>query len=226
MRIHQALLYGLIYKAITLRPMSQATKRSVYKYENSEERYIDLAVSNGTPCDEFYEILDSLYVSAYIVEDMAVVRKKKNDHDCNRNSNYADTLFAKAMEEFHLDFLHEGKTSLFEVPVAYYNTLPNSKRYTSELSSLVEAVIKTYQDELSTWESGNDVKFMLCDILKEQFFLLMDNFEKCEKLNGGVAAKDHPVLDLIYRKIRKVFESAPEPDDAEETIREMRARIQ
>ena len=104
--------------------------------------------------------------------------------------------------------------------------LPNSKRYTSELSSLIDAVIKTFRDELSTWESGNDVKFMLCDILKQQYFLLMENYAKYEKLNCGIKAKEHPVLDLIFRKTRKVIETTPEPDDYEGLIRDMRARLQ
>ena len=62
--------------------------------------------------------------------------------------------------------------------------------------------------------------------LKQQYFLLMDNYNKYEKLNTGLKARDHAVLDVIFRKVRKVIETTPEPDDYEGLIREMRSRIQ
>ena len=228
MRIHQALIYGLIHKAITYRSLSNvAQNKRVYKYENSDERYVDLVVSNGTLCDEFYEILDALYVSASIVGDIDIIRRKKRSRDETRNSNYEETGFAKEVEEFNLACLHEGKTSLFEIPLAYFNTLPNSQRYASEISALVEAVIKTFNDEISTWESGNDVKFLLSNVLADQFFLLMDNYDKYEILRGNdVKAADNTVLDIIFRKIRKVVETTPEPEDYEDTIKKMRERLQ
>ena len=188
---------------------------------------MDLVVSNGTLCDEFYEILDALYVSASIVGDIDIIRRKKRARDETRNSNYAETSFAKEVEEFNLACLHEGKTSLFEIPLAYFNTLPNSQRYASEISALVEAVIKTFNDEISTWESGNDVKFLLSNVLADQFFLLMDNYDKYEILRGNnVSAADNTVLDIIFRKIRKVVETTPEPEDYEDTIKKMRERLQ
>ena len=226
MRIHQALIYALIHRAITHRTLSHAAEgKRVYKYENSDERYVDLVVSNGTLCDEFYEILDALYISSSIVEDIDVIRRKKRARDETRNSNYADTTFAKELAAFKLDFLHDGPTSLFEVALAYYNTLPNSKRYTSELTALVDAIIQTLQDELSTWENVNDVKFLLCKLLEEQFNLLMDNFEQYPRLRNNTTAGDNAILDIIFRKIRKVVETTPEPDDYENLIEGMRARL-
>ena len=226
MEIHQALIYGLIHKAITYRSLSQAApNKRVYKYENSEERYLDLVVSNGTLCDEFYEILDALYVSASIVEDMKIIRAKKRRRDLTRNSNYEETVFAKELAEFKLDCLHDGPTSLFEIPLTYYNTLPNSKRYTSEISALVDAVIQTFWDELATFESEKDIRFLLCNILMDQYFLLMDNYDQYEKLNDHVKPCDNPVLDIIFRKVRSVVESTPEPDDYEEHVSRMRARL-
>lgn len=226
MHIHQALIYGLIHKAITFRNLSNAAEgKRVYKYENSEERYVDLIVSNGTLCDEFYEILDALYISSSIVEDIDLIRNKKKARDLTKNANYENTVFARDLKEFQIDCLHEGPTSLFEIPLAYYNTLPNSKRYASEITALVDAVIKTFHDELSTWESENDVRFLLCNILVEQFFLLMQNYGKCDKLSCRVKPRENTVLDIIFRKVRKVLETTPEPDDYEDLIEKMRGLI-
>ena len=226
MKIHQALIYGLIHKVITYRFISTAAGgKKVYKYENSDERYVDMIVSNGTLCDEFYEILDALYISSAIVEDVHFIKQKKRTRDEVRNSNYRDTNFAKDLDEFSIEVLHKGKTSLFEIPLAYYNSLPNSQRFTGEISALVDAVIKTFRDELEHWERGNDAKFILCQVLTEQFKLLMNNYRDYATLRNNIEAKDNPVINMAYRKIKKLLLEAPEPDDYEQTLMDMKAMI-
>lgn len=226
MKIHQALIYGLVHRAISHRYISTAAGgKRVYKYENSDERYVEMIVSNGTLCDEFYEILDSLYISPAIVKDMDKIKEKKRARDKVRNSNYEGTTFAKELEEFCIETVHKGKTSLFEIPLVYYNSLPNSLRFVNEISGLVDAVIQTFKDELAAWENSNDAKFILCDLLKQHFMLLIDNFEQYETLSRNSRASENPVIDIIYRKVKAAFSTAPEPDDYEQTLDEMRARI-
>jgi hypothetical protein len=226
MKIHQALIYGLVHRTITYRTISaMAGGKKVYKYEDSDERYQEMIVSNGTLCDEFYEILDSLYISPAIVKDMDIIKERKRARDKVRNANYAATTFAKELGELTIENLHEGPTSLFEIPIAYYNSLPNSLRFVDEITSLVEAVIQTFRDELAEWESPEDATFILCSILKEQFMLLVDNYEKYPALQQNNKISEHPVIDIIYRKVKSAFSVSPEPDDYEATLDEMRARI-
>ena len=197
----------------------------MYKYENSDERYVNMVVSNGTLCDEFYEILDSLYISPAIVKDMDVIKEKKRARDRVKNSNYEATTFAKDLSEFCIEAVHEGPTSLFEIPLVYYNSLPNSLRFIDEITGVVEAVIKTFKDELAVWENPDDARFILCDLLKKQFMLLIDNCEKYDALNCKNNLVENPVIDIIYRKVKDSFSTAPEPDDYEQTLEEMRSRI-
>ena len=229
MKTHQALIYGLIHRAITYKLYSGSpiVKNSpkVYKYENSDERYVDLLVSNGTLCDEFYEILNSLYISPSIVEDIDIIKAKKRAADETRNSNYQNTTFAKDLEEFNIEVMHEGKTSLLEIPVAYFNSLPNSQRFSGEIAALADACIKTFKDELGRWETGTDVKFILANILYDQFMLLMDNYEKYETLNQHTVPSESTVLDIIFRKVRKEIETVPEPKNYEDMVRAMKERI-
>lgn len=226
MKIHQSLIYALVYGAIAQRNLSVAAGgKKVFRYENSSEKTQDLIVSNGTLCDEFYEILDSLYIDASVVEDIKVIRQRKMERDLVRNSNYVDTSFASALEQFEIRSVHEGRASLFEIPLAYYNSLPNSQRFSSEIAGLVEAVIQTFDDELKIFENKDDAKFILCDILKEQFELLMENYEKYPELKCRRAASDNVVIDTIYRKIKHVISETPEPDDYGSLLENMKALI-
>jgi len=228
MKIHQAMIYGLLHKAITFRRLSaSAGKKRVYRYENSDERYLDLIVSNGTLCDEIFEILDALYISSAVVEDIDVVRMKRRKKDSVRNANYKDTVFYEDLENFHLsaENYHENVASLFEIPMTYYNTLPNNRRFDDEIAALVEAVIKTLSDEIYTWEKPEDARFILCDELIKQFNRFVDNYPTCELLNANLPLADNPVVDIIYRKIKNVLSMDPEPDDLDGKLEEMKARI-
>lgn len=227
MKIHQALIYGLIYKAIVRQNLSSKTNgKMVYRYEDSNERMEELVVSNGTLCDEFYEVLDALYIDAATVEDIELICNRKRARDAVRKTNYENTEFFKAIREFSIDDEdgHEGSTSLFEIPLRYYMSLPNSLRYESEIVNLVDAVIKTYRDELTLAEKTSEVKFALCDVLNKDFDLLIDNVRKYDLLKG-MKLEDSTVINIVERRIKDIIASTPEPDDYEEMIEHMRKVI-
>lgn len=226
LKIHQALVYALVYGAISQKNLSVAAGgKKVFRYENSNERVQDLIVSNGTLCDEFYEILDALYIDASVVEDIQTIKEKKQMRDMVRNSNYDDTAFAQAQAQFELKSVHPGHASLLEIPLAYYNSLPSSQRFTSEIIGLIDAVVQTYADELQKFENKTDAKFRLCEILKDEFALLMKNYDEHPVLRGGKDAGDNAVIEAIFRKIKNVISVTPEPDDYAIMLDEMKHMI-
>ncbi|MBR3297630.1 MAG: hypothetical protein IKI64_00340 [Clostridia bacterium] len=226
MRIHQAMVYALVHRAIRLRKISPtASDKQVYRYENTDERFVDLVVSNGTKCDEFYEILDSLYIDAAVVDNIEKLKKKRRRKNEISNSNYDKTVFYSDLEQFTLSNKHDGIASLFEIPLVYYNSLPNSMRYDSEISALIDAVIKTFEDEIKRWEKLEDVPFLLCNELEKHFKLLLNNYVEHEPLHKGTQPQDNPVLDMVYRKIKNVFNCDPEPDCMDERLKEMKALL-
>jgi len=272
-KVHKAFIYGLIHNVIQQRPLSAvANGKKVYLYRDSDNRDVELKVPNGTLCDEFYEILDALYVNAKVVEDIGLTKNRKRAMSEAKNCNYENTEFFRDMANFNL--LHlledmsenpadhnsydgtqkglddlkkelqknkavryeqqkgewnpqnqpddnkryvENGTSLFAIPLMYYCTLPNSGRYISEITAMVEAVIDVFREEYSKWEKAEDVKFVLCTRLTDELNLLKRNYRfyrENERLNAPPAS-ENMVIDIIQRKIRDVILSAPEPEDYE-----------
>lgn len=225
MKIHQALIYGLLYRAIRHENLSSKTNgKMVYRYENSSERVEELVVSNGTLCDEFYEILDALYIDAATVEDIEEICNRKRARDAVRKTNYENTEFFRALKAFRMDEDGEDQASLFEIPLKYYNSLPNSLRFESEIVNLVDAVIKTYRDELTIAEKKDEVKFALCGVLNEEFERMVGNVKKHDLL-GGAKLEDNIVIGIIERRIKDIIASTPEPDDYEKMIERMKKII-
>lgn len=267
-KVHKAFIYGLVHQAIQQRSLSVvANGKKVYLYRDSENRDVELQVPNGTLCDEFYEILDALYVNAKVVEDIGLIKSRKRAMSEAKNCNYENTEFFRDMSRFNLlSLLHEiddphqfdtcdgtqksleelkvelrrnkeerarkqanewdisevaddGKryvenaTSLFAIPVMFYSSLPNSSRYVSEITAMVEAVVDVFNEEYSRWEKPEDVKFVLCTRLTDELNLLKRNYTHYVKYLNAPPANENIVIDIIQRKIRDVILSAPEPED-------------
>lgn len=269
-KVHKAFIYGLIHGAIQQRSLSAvANGKKVFLYRDSDNRDVELMVPNGTLCDEFYEILDALYVNSKVVEDIGLIKSRKRAMSEAKNCNYENTEFFRDMAKFNLlrvlddmedagqhdscdgtqkslealkielrenkeerynrpnsswdvsELEDDGKryvenaTSLFAIPLMYYCTLPNSGRYISEITAMVEAVIDVFREEYSKWEKEEDVKFVLCTRLTDELNLLKRNYQYYVDYLRAPAASDNVVIDIIQRKIRDVILSAPEPQDYE-----------
>ena len=268
-KVHKAFVYGLIHHAIQQRPLSAvANGKKVYLYRDSDNRDVELQVPNGTLCDEFYEVLDALYVNSKVVEDINLIKNRKRAMSEAKNCNYESTEFFRDMAKFNLlyllgmddanshnscdgtqkgidelkneirenkvaryknqgtewdlaDIKDDGKryvenaTSLFAIPLMFYCTLPNSGRYISEITAMVDAVIDVFREEYSKWEKEEDVKFVLCTRLVDELTLLKRNYGFYVEHLRAPAATENVVIDIIQRKIRDVILSAPEPEDYE-----------
>ena len=268
-KVHKAFIYGLIHNAIQQRPLSAvANGKKVFLYRDSDNRDVELTVPNGTLCDEFYEILDALYVNSKVVEDINLIKSRKRAMSEAKNCNYENTEFFRDMAKFNLlriihglenphqydtcdgtqqsvenlkDKLRENKerrikqeknwnpaerlddgelyvenpSSLFTIPLMYYCTLPNSGRYISEITAMVEAVIDVFREEYSKWEKAEDAKFVLCTRLTDELNLLKRQYHFFVEYLRAPAASENPVIDIIQRKIRDEIMSAPEPEDYE-----------
>ncbi len=269
-KVHKAFIYGLIHQAIQQRSLSAvANGKKVFLYRDSDNRDVELIVPNGTLCDEFYEVLEALYVNSKVVEDIGLIKSRKRAMSEAKNCNYENTEFFRDMARFNLlTMLHgvenpeqydtcdgtqksmddlkaelhankeerykkqgkdwnpaemaddgkkyvENATSLFAIPLFFYCSLPNSGRYVSEISSMVDAVIDVFREEYSKWEKAEDVKFVLCNRLTDELNLLKRNYHFYVDYLRAPAATENVVIDIIQRKIRDVIMSAPEPEDYE-----------
>ena len=67
----------MVHHAIQQRPLSAvANGKKVFLYRDSDNRDVELQVPNGTLCDEFYEVLDALYVNSKVVEDINLIKNR------------------------------------------------------------------------------------------------------------------------------------------------------
>lgn len=207
LRIHSALIYGFVHEAIKPQVLSQYDpEKCIYKLENLDGEFIPLIVSNGSECDEFYEILDALYRDRASIELIYKIAKDRRKYDVEKSQVFDDTTFAKDLKQFSIGDWHETQVSLFEIPLLYYNSLPKRFHDENELIGMIDAVINVLCKEITLYEKGKDIGPNLCKKLDEHFKLLVDNFKKYKELSQKSTLKDNPIITMLLQRLHREFE--------------------
>ena len=156
-KIHSALVYGIVHGMIITHPSSRydAQKR-IYALEDTEGDRTALIVSNNTECDEFYEVLDALYRDRASVAKIYEMQAERCKYDIDANRRYSESAFVRDTASFKIGDGHPAPTSVFEIPLAYYNSLPRSKMDDNELSIMIDSVISVLEKEVSKYEQEVD----------------------------------------------------------------------
>ena len=211
-RTHMALLYGVIHGMLKTHPSSRydADKR-IYALEDTEGDLTPLVVSNGTECDEFYEVLDSLYRDRASVAKIEEMTQERRKYDEQANHRFDESAFLRDLNSFIIGDGHKAPTSAFEIPLTYFNSLPRAKLDDNELAVMIDAVIRMIKNEVNRYEQDGDKAPFLAKRLEEQFLLLVENFNNDEYNENDAIRKnstlaDNRVINVAMRKVSNTLE--------------------
>jgi len=172
-KIYKALLLGILYDKIRYEPSGKNLRYKLWL--GKKETPLD--VSNGTPCDTFYEIVDALTCNPVIVNDLLEAIEREIEAERKRNIvNYKDSQFFKGLEELELveisnklkeeleklelkeipDELKEVKSgggalkmSIFGIAMAYKVTMPSDEFIDEQGQVLLETVMETLYEQVT-----------------------------------------------------------------------------
>jgi len=219
--IHQAFFYGFIYNTIQrYQPSAYDDRTLVYRYYDEHDNPKNFTVSNGTLCDKFDEVLDSLYFDRAAVKSIKCIAEKQREEDRRSRAGFNNSNFAKALaglsrrKMFHDANIPElansdaRPTSVFEIPIIYYNSLMVSEDV-DEIRSMTEAIINAIEHQISAKEKSNDVKIHMAQIVVKQHNLLLENYRSAEVgefLSMGVPAESNDALVAIHKCIKRLVD--------------------
>lgn len=201
-KIHSALIYGIVHGMIITHPSSRYdAKKRIYALEDTEGDRTSLVVSNNTECDEFYEVLDALYRDRASVSKIYEMQAERCKYDIESNRRYSESAFVRDTANFKIGDGHDAPTSIFEIPLAYYNSLPRSKMDDNEVSIMIDSAIAVLEKEVSKYEQEVDRDAFLANRLEIQFKLLVQNFNEYDVLKKNSTIHENRVVNMVYRKV-------------------------
>jgi hypothetical protein len=196
--IYKTLVLGILYKQIRYEKTGEKEKYSLWLKDSIKE--IQLEVSNGTPCDTFYEIVDALTINPMIVKDIlnAVdyeleTARKKNIID------YEESALYKGIKSLTLrELTHDNRPmSIFGIAAAFKATMPPEEFIVDQGLKLLETMLETLYDQIEILCPESERRERYEQLIKSQFELFKSNF-------GFYKEKYKSIMDDYLRMLLQV----------------------
>jgi len=212
-KIYKALLLGILYEKILYEGAGGKFRYRLWL--GKKETPLD--VSNGTPCDTFYEIVDALTCAPMVVNDLLEAIERDIEAERKRNIvNYKDSQFFIGLEKLDLKEISnelkkeksgdEGalKMSIFGIAMAYKVTMPPEEFIDEQGQLLLETVMETLYEQVTKLCPENERDSVYAELIKGQ----LETF----KQNVGLYEKRYPTVikEYLERLLHVVIEALRE----------------
>jgi len=197
--IFASLFWSLSGKLIEL--YDKDTENQMYRINSDqlglEEGYDVLVVSNGTPCDHLYEILDSLSVYPALVTKVLEHIEDRTSRDVfegnvigteeNMLTDFLDTF---RVEEYPLDGDGEKNQvrSVFDLPMLLKRSVKTDLYHEEFVLRLLKVTISEIQKYVARLHTSKELPEIMCGLIMQQF----------DRFLNGVALEEKTYKDIYH----------------------------
>jgi hypothetical protein len=225
--IHRAFVGGLALKIISWETMYSGHRIYRYApYENADQGFV---VSNGSPCDQFYEVLDALMIDPVAVSEVndAVAHRISDFIEDEPAASFLKSPLGKsilngiALPELWniVPAMAERRATIFDIATFYAASVPKSEFSDARLRKLSENTLAYLLSEIERVEDDNEVVPSMRTILEDQMASYKENVALYISELGTPFAKRirtilRPVGEMSTRlTLRKVFDEVSLVED-------------
>ena len=182
-----------------------------------------LYVSNGTPCDHLYEVLDAISIYPELVTRILSYIDFRTRDDLDAGINIEKGLLHQALDEFRVKEYPLGDDnqvrSIFDLPMLMRRSVKSDVYNENYLSRILEASLEEIYKYLSHFYPAKELPNVYVGIIKEHFerFLVGIELERDDQRN--------PYRDRLFNKICRTVVLAVEKQGLREEVEKLEARI-
>lgn len=182
--IYAAFFWALLCKKIGFYPISpnQSAYRLIDDHLLAKDEDKTLTVSNGTPCDQIYEVLDAMAVYPELV--LAILRSVNNmmEREIEAGKKVFDNELYENMTSFTIDQMGDENSqvirSIFEIPFILKKSMTPEVYNEKDTLRIMEIVITETCRLIRNFSSESDYPNNVSKLFVEQFDLLISNLKK------------------------------------------------
>lgn len=214
-QIYAAFFWGMLAQYVHLEKENAAN--SIYRPDRNalnlkgEDSDTKLIVSNGTPCDRLYEVLDAFTIYPKLVTVVTETIKSRIDSDLYtkvpfKNSILFDLLGRFCVEEYDLRLEDgtSGTRSVFDLPMLMKRSVPVEGYYEDSMIRLLDTIFRELKLYISRFCNKKELPVVYTDLIDEQFKLFIHNVA-LEKENLGDIYNDSLFI-YICKAVAKEFD--------------------
>lgn len=210
--IHVAFISGLILKTIKW-DLVYGDYR-LYRYTPHQGVDQDFMVTNGTPCDHFYEVLDALTINPVAVTEVSEANNwlLKDFMQENNTANFLGSPIERSLSAgIHLGELSEivpalrgRRMTVFDVPAFYSISAPKDELFEGSLRSLSANIIAYCINEIERLEEPERVIPTIENLLREQFNEFQSHIDLYKEVQGEIfGRKVRTILKPLVESMRE-----------------------
>lgn len=200
-RIAKAFVYALISGKIGYRKHDTKGYNYCYELIDAKLRSPELIVSNGTNCDQFYEVLDALTICPRYVDRLLDMYEEEKAFENLNGAEFDDTQFKNIYtKSFVIDeFSNEPIMNIFFIPVLY-KASAGANYLTAWGQALIAAIFEMIDDQISTFEAKIAKDDTKCDFLIEIYNEFNKNIGDLVKISedNNDSVRKHSRLKRMY----------------------------
>lgn len=204
-RIAKAFVYAIISKKIDYRKKDISGFNFCYELIDAKIMSPQLVVSNGTYCDQIYEVLDSLAISPAYVERLLELFYEELDNESSYKIDVSESSFIKRSESFILEeYSKTLELNIFDIPLIYKESAGSGYK-TAWGEAIIAAIIEIVDEvirKLAPAENVDTIKLGFIYKLFELFDSTLPQFEALSEIQttsseNGLETRGHSRLKHI-----------------------------
>jgi hypothetical protein len=195
--INRAFFSGLVLKVIAWETVYSGHK--LYRYSPHQSLDQGFVVSNGSPCDQFYEVLDALMIDPVAVREVneAVFHQIDTFIEQEPGASFLKSPLATniqagiALPELHkvIPAMAGRQATLFDIPTFYALSVPTSEFSDGRLRQLSEDIFTYLIQQIEKLEDSGELVPVLHSLLSEQIRIYSENADIYVRELGAPFAK-------------------------------------
>lgn len=192
-QINSALLYGLVFSRLEWSDGAHS-KDKVYRYLPMRGLPEDFVVSNGTPCDRFYEVLDALTINMTAVREIlrATDREKAKELERQKVEFFASTKFARVLangleiEQLRDEFedFGQARLSVFDIVAFTLLSMPADLHYDSQTYTMSKDFLSCIRAEVEAVSEAEEILNILEAVYLNQLAFFGSNVDAYNNVAG------------------------------------------
>ena len=232
-RICAAFFWGILSQYVHI--VKEDVVKNIYKADRNtlglkgEDENTRLIVSNGTPCDHLYEVLDAFTIYPNLVELVLQKTTARIEKDLYSKVPLKESVLYELLSRLRIeeyDIRDENGDycirSIYALPILMKRSVPAEEYYEENMIQLIETIFEELRSYLNRFCSRKEFPKAYCELLKDQFDLFIRNVGLNEEILEDIY-NDSLFVYICKAVVRELdeFNMREQASEIEEMLRKL-----
>ncbi len=176
-KIYKAFMLGMVLDMVRYGQISEG--KYLYKLYIKGCNPEEFVVSNKTPCDNFYEVLDALTINPVIVKGILDASERIFNKEISGAAKvtFADSVLKKGLDSLEVKEYHKKGITIFDLATLLKVSTPSADFDKNIGADIMNVMLQTIYDYMKTMTAANEVDNEFGRFVYDQYLKFDENID-------------------------------------------------